>query len=65
MTTRRKSSTDVFVVVCRHSQKGASGILCDVIVTVAILCLIPRSVKEIITLSVRRRTRYIVLLLML
>ena len=58
-------STDVVVVVCRHSQKGASGILCDVIVTVAILCLIPRSVKEIITLSVRRRTSYIVLLLML
>jgi hypothetical protein len=58
-------STDVVVVVCRHSQEWASGILCDVIVTVAILCLIPRSVKEIITLSVRRRTSYIVLLLML
>jgi len=45
-------STDVFVVVCRHSQEGASGILCDVIVTVAILCLIPRTVKEIITFSI-------------
>ena len=53
------SSTDVVVVVCRHSQEWASGILCDVIVTVAIL--IPKSVKEIITLSVRRRTSYIVL----
>jgi len=54
-------STDVVVVVCRHSQEWASGILCDVIVTVAILCLIPRSVKEIITLGVRRRTSNIVL----
>jgi len=58
-------STDVVVVVCRYSQEWASGILCDVIVAVAILRLIPRSVKEIITLSVRRRTSYIVMLLML
>jgi len=56
-------STDVVVVVvvCRHSQEWASGILCDVIVTVAIHYLIPKSEKEIITLSVRRRTIYIVL----
>jgi len=58
-------STDAVVVDCRCSQEWANVILCDVIVTVAILRLIPRSMKEIITLSMRRSTSYVVLLLML